>query len=103
MTAISNDVRDVLKSQPQETGSPSTNSNKHFVTSGAKHRVPVMSLTQAAEYLQISKAHLSNLINGKVSGVRPLRCARLGRRVLIKQQWIDEWLETENFGALRSC
>jgi len=53
----------------------------------------VLSLKQAAVYLRVSKAHLSNVINGKVPGVRPVRCFRLGRRVLIKREWIDEWLE----------
>lgn len=53
----------------------------------------VMNLEQAANYLRISKAHLSNVINGRVYGVRPVRFFRLGRRVLIKREWIDAWLE----------
>jgi excisionase family DNA binding protein len=52
-----------------------------------------MSLKQAAAYLQVSKAHLSNVINGRVLGVPPVRSFRLGRRVLIKREWIEEWLE----------
>ena len=58
-----------------------------------KARSTVMTLKQAAAYLRISKAHLSNIIRGKVPGVPPLRCARVGRRVLIKLGWADEWLE----------
>jgi len=54
---------------------------------------PVMTLKQAASYLQVSKAHLSNVINGKVQGVAPVRSIRLGRRILIKREWIDEWLD----------
>jgi excisionase family DNA binding protein len=54
----------------------------------------VLSLKQAAAYLQISKAHLSNVINGKVPGVAPVRSFRLGRRVLVRREWIDEWLES---------
>ena len=54
----------------------------------------VMNLRQAAAYLQVSRAHLSNVINGKVLGVFPIRSFRVGRRVLIKREWIDEWLET---------
>jgi len=53
----------------------------------------VMTLTQAAAYLQVSKAHLSNVINGKVSGIAPVRSFRLGRRVLIRREWIDAWLD----------
>jgi excisionase family DNA binding protein len=58
----------------------------------------VLSLKQAAVYLRVSKAHLSNVINGKVPGVKPVRCFRLGRRVLIKREWIDEWLEIPGHG-----
>ncbi|HEY3739228.1 MAG TPA: helix-turn-helix domain-containing protein [Bryobacteraceae bacterium] len=56
-------------------------------------RAAIFTLNQAASYLRISKAHLSNVINGKVPGVQPVRFFRLGRRVLIKREWIDEWLE----------
>ena len=61
----------------------------------------VLSLKQAASYLQISKAHLSNVINGRVPGVKAVRSFRLGRRVLIKREWIDEWLETAHREGLR--
>ncbi len=61
----------------------------------------VMTLAQAASYLQVSKAHLSNLINGKLPGVKPVRFFRLGRRVLFKREWIDEWLDVANRGAVK--
>jgi len=61
---------------------------------------PVMTLTQAASYLQVSKAHLSNVINGKVPGVPPVRSFRLGRRILIKRECIEEWLEGAGRGRL---
>lgn len=64
-------------------------------------QTPVMTLAQAALYLQISKAHLSNVINGKVRGVQPVRFFRMGRRVLIRREWIDEWLEIAAQGVLR--
>jgi len=64
-----------------------------------KTQTPVMTLKQAAAYLQISKAHLSNVINGKVPGVQPVRFFRMGRRILIKREWVEQWLETANLGA----
>lgn len=63
----------------------------------------VMSLKQAASYLQVSKAHLSNLINGKVTGVPPVRSFRLGRRVLFKREWIDAWIEAAARDEAREC
>jgi excisionase family DNA binding protein len=53
----------------------------------------VMTLKEAAVYLRVSKAHLSNVINGRVRGVPPLRHAPIGRRILIRREWADEWLE----------
>jgi excisionase family DNA binding protein len=61
----------------------------------------VLTLKQAAAYLRISKAHLSNVINRKVAGVPPLRHARAGRRILIKRQWADEWLEVAGQESFR--
>ena len=58
-----------------------------------KERSTVLTLKQAAEYLRISKAHLSNILRGKVPGVPPLRCAHIGRRTVIKLAWAEEWLE----------
>ena len=66
-----------------------------------KETTPVMTLTQAAAYLRVSKAHLSNVINGKVPGVPPVRSFRMGRRILIKREWVDEWLETADLEAIR--
>jgi len=66
-----------------------------------KDQTPVMTLKQAATYLQISKAHLSNVINGKVPEVPPLRCFRCGRRILMKREWVDEWMESANLEAVR--
>ena len=65
------------------------------------HAEPIMTLKQAAAYLQVSKAHLSNVINGKVPGVRPPRIFRAGRRILIRREWVDEWMETPDLEAVR--
>jgi excisionase family DNA binding protein len=62
--------------------------------SGRDQQTPVLTLKQTAEYLGISKAHLSNVINHRVSGVPPLRHAKIGRRTLIRREWADQWLET---------
>jgi excisionase family DNA binding protein len=47
----------------------------------------------AAKYLRVSMAHLSNLVRGKVQGAPRLRCARMGRRMLFKRQWLDEFMD----------
>ena len=66
-----------------------------------RESTPVMTLTQAAAYLRVSKAHLSNVINGKVPGVPPVRSFRMGRRILIKREWVDEWMESAHLETVR--
>ena len=65
----------------------------------ANERSQVLTLSQAAAHLQVSKAHLSNVIAGKVAGVPPFRHARAGRRILIKREWADQWLEAAAEGS----
>jgi hypothetical protein len=65
----------------------------------ANERSQVLNLTQTAAYLRISKAHLSNVIAGKVTGVPHLRHVRAGRRILIKREWADQWLEAAAEGS----
>jgi excisionase family DNA binding protein len=60
---------------------------------GGDERSPVLTLKETAEYLGISKAHLSNVINRRVPGLPALRHAKIGRRTLIKREWADQWLE----------
>jgi excisionase family DNA binding protein len=33
--------------------------------------------------------------------VRPLRYFRVGRRILIKREWLDEWMESADLEAIR--
>jgi len=63
----------------------------------------VMNLKEAAEYLGISKAHLSNVINGKVRGVPPVRSVRVGRCIRLKREWLDEWLDAAAREGAAKC
>lgn len=52
----------------------------------------MLTLTQVAGVLRCSKAHISNLINGKVLGVPPMPSLRLGRRKLIRRSTLEAWI-----------
>ena len=52
----------------------------------------VLTVPEVAEQLRCSKAHVFNLINGKVGGARPLPSLRLGRRRLVRRASLDEWI-----------
>jgi hypothetical protein len=73
---------------------------RNFETKMSDNNSAVFTLKQTAAYLQISKAHLSNVIRGKVAGIPPLRHAQIGRRILIKREWADEWLESAGQASL---
>lgn len=53
---------------------------------------PVVTLTEAAKHLRCSKAHLCNVVNGKVARLPPLPTVRIGRRVLIRRDTLQQWL-----------
>jgi excisionase family DNA binding protein len=52
----------------------------------------LLSFSDTAKRLKVSKAQFSKLINGKVPGIPPLKIARLGRRVLVREEALEQWL-----------
>jgi excisionase family DNA binding protein len=59
------------------------------------HTVP-----EVAALLRCSKAHVHNLINGKVAKVEPLPALRLGRRRLVRTESLEIWLATNERGHI---
>jgi excisionase family DNA binding protein len=53
----------------------------------------LLTLEEAASILRCSKAHLSNVLNGKVSSLPPLPHVSLGRRKLIRKAALEQWLK----------
>jgi excisionase family DNA binding protein len=53
----------------------------------------ILTVPEVAQELRCSKAHVHNLIHGKVPGVRPLPSLWLGRRRLIMRASFEEWLK----------
>jgi excisionase family DNA binding protein len=54
----------------------------------------LLTIREAAQLLRCSKAHLSNVLNGKVRNVPPLNSVRLGRRRLISRRSLSSWIAT---------
>jgi hypothetical protein len=52
----------------------------------------ILTLSEAATELRCSKAHLSNILCGKVSGLPTLPVMRVGRRVLIRYGALVKWM-----------
>ena len=53
---------------------------------------PVLTLSEVARELRCSKAHVHNIISGKVPNLPPLPVLRIGRRVLIRHDGLKAWL-----------
>ena len=62
-------------------------------TNTAAQTTELLTLNEAALMLRCSKAHLSNVLNGKVSSLPPLPHVSLGRRKLIRKAALDEWVK----------
>lgn len=62
----------------------------------------VLTLNEVAQSLRCSKAHVCNLIAGKVRGSRPLPAVSLGRRKLVRRSSLDEWVKAneQTFGQV---
>ncbi len=63
----------------------------------------ILTVAEVAIRLRCSKAHVHNLINGKVSGVLPLPTIPLGRRRLVRRTSLDQWtkdIERTSGGAI---
>ena len=61
---------------------------------GAQHppKKQILTLAEVAEILRCSKAHVCNVINRKVSDLPPMPVVRIGRRVLIRNESLNEWM-----------
>ena len=52
----------------------------------------ILTRGEAADLIRCSKAHLSNLIAGRVPNTPPLPFLRIGRRVLFRRDSLAAWL-----------
>jgi excisionase family DNA binding protein len=59
----------------------------------------VLTVVEVACFLRCSKAHVHNLINGKVSGVPPLPSVFLGRRRLVRRESLNLWITQNERGV----
>ena len=53
----------------------------------------LLTLAEVALILRCSKAHLCNVLNGKVASLPSLPHVALGRRKLVRKVALEQWLE----------
>ena len=53
----------------------------------------VLTIRDVATILRCSKAHVCRVLNGKVAGVPRLAHLAIGRRKLVRRDWLEQWME----------
>ena len=59
----------------------------------------VLTVNEVASMLRCSKAHVHNLISGKVRGALVLPSIQLGRRRLVRHATLTSWIESSEHGG----
>ena len=54
----------------------------------------ILTINDVATILHCSKTHVSHVLAGKIAGIPKLTHIAMGRRKLIRREWLDEWMET---------
>ena len=54
----------------------------------------VLTIDDVATILRCSKSHVCNVLNGRIPGVPKLTHFAMGRRKLVRREWLEEWMET---------
>jgi excisionase family DNA binding protein len=62
-------------------------------------RGQILTVGEVALELRCSKAHVYNMIAGKVAGVRALPAILMGRRKLVRRAALEHWMETNETAA----
>lgn len=52
----------------------------------------LLTLSEVAQILHVSKAHVSNVVAGRVRGCSPMPAVRLGRRRLVCRSSLEAWI-----------
>lgn len=86
-------VRNCTRFPAAEENSKATKSPVAMI-SGAKDSTPeLLTIGEVAKVLRCSKAHVQNLLAGKVKGAPPLPLVSAGRRKLVRRESLLRWIE----------
>jgi excisionase family DNA binding protein len=74
----------------------------NHTNAGSKPSLPthqeILDIKAAANYLGVSRSHLSHMLAGKIPGLPAIPHVRAGRRALIRRAVIDDWLLQQEQG-----
>lgn len=53
----------------------------------------ILTINDVAAILRCSKTHVSHVLAGKVRGIPRLTHVAMGRRKLVRREWLEQWME----------
>lgn len=56
----------------------------------------ILTIKEVAEILRCSKAHVQNVLVGRVPGLPRLTHLTIGRRKLVRKEWLDNWVDANS-------
>ena len=59
----------------------------------ARKDSPILTITDVATILRCSRTHVCHVLAGKVPGIPRLTHIAVGKRKLIRRDWLDHWIE----------
>ncbi len=65
----------------------------YLVEENMENSADMMTIREVAQVLRCSKTHVQNALEGKVRGVPPLMHLAMGRRKVIRRDWLQQWME----------
>jgi excisionase family DNA binding protein len=62
-------------------------------------RFDLLTLSEVADLLHCSKAHVGRVVAGRVAGCQPIPALHLGRRTLVRRETLMSWIERNESDA----
>jgi len=53
-----------------------------------------LTIKEVANLLRCSKIHVQNALRGRVPGMPALTHLPMGRRKIVRRQWLEKWMES---------
>jgi len=54
----------------------------------------VLTIAEIAAVLRCSKEHVKHALDGKLTGLPHMTHLLLGRKKVVRREWLDEWMES---------
>jgi excisionase family DNA binding protein len=75
------------------TASQGAPAKAYRVEESMENSTDMLTIQEVAKVLRCSKTHVQNALEGKVQGLSRLMHLAMGRRKVIRRDWLQQWME----------